>query len=311
MKPLRHIRTCILLITGFFCSHCAVLPQALQNSPAPLAPNQQQIIHRQQWLAQSDLSHAQWLLDQQYLLGIPSNIKPGKIKQEQQNLYKQQERLAAQLLIHCQALSADAAPLLLTQCHNLLSKLPLNKRLAPQLQNLKKPRFTPPLPLVSNTPAPSTPTPSSDITTGSSQENETTQSNNIITNTSASPSEIEPREKAINTGDLLLLCQQNAQKNKWSLVRLQLSALRGREDLSPNAVKKINFIERRLLNALEDMENRAEFLYQNKNIVDAQHIWLEILQITPDKQDIRNKYQRAQTVLDNIEILRQQPNSQR
>ena len=306
MKLLRQTRVYPLLATVLLCSHCTVLPPELRNQRAASPPpTPQQITHRQQWLAQADLSHAQWLLDRQKLLDMPNDLSPSQQQQAQRRLYKEQQQLAARLLEHCQALSASATPLLLTQCHHLLHKLPLDAALAPQLQHLTKPKFSSIQPTTRNTP---TPTPSA----MPSKTNDTLLIINApgsptVDTIAASNNELESNKKIIATADLLQQCQQNAQRGKWQQVRQQLNQLRDREDLTPPSSKKIDTIELKLRHTLDQMESRAELLYQDKKIADAQRIWLEILQIDPDKQDIRNKYQRAQTVLENIEVLRQQP----
>lgn len=338
MKPLRQTRTYLLLATVLLCSHCAIIPSALRNPPTPAQipqqhsnqrhSNHQHSNHQQQWLAQTDLSHAQWLLDRQKLLDIASDIHPRKRRQAQQRLYQEQQGLAAQLLMHCQALPADTAPLLLTQCHQLLRKLPLADELVPQLARLPKPKFSSVQPQVRHSPTPLSASPSPLPASGTLASDKTTdpfKTTDPIKTTdpfktpdtllipsppTANPADTrqpDANKKPLATADLLQQCQQNVQRGKWSQVRQQLQQLRDQTDLTPATHKKINAIELKLRQALEQMENKAERLYQDKKIAEAQRIWLEILQIAPDNQDIRNKYQRAQTVLENIEVLRQQP----
>jgi hypothetical protein len=293
---MHHTRLGLLLMIVLLCSHCTRLPTSL-NPDTPLNPQQAHYLN--QWLTQSDLSHAQWLLDQQHLLDIVPNKNPSQLKRAQQKLFKQQQLLATQLLNHCQQLSADTSPLLLTQCHSLLHKLPLDATLTPQLQQLSKPKFAAVMPIVRNTPTNNTlieATPAPDITASSAPPNGSTASST-------------PLEKPINSTQLLQLCQQNAQKGKWLHVRQQLIELKSQPNLGADSLRKIQLIERQLSNALEQMDARAELLYQDKKIIDAQKIWIEILQIAPEQQDIRNKHQRAQTVLDNIKALRQQPDT--
>jgi hypothetical protein len=313
MKPLRLARPCFLLATVFLCSHCGVIPPELRTKREPTASlTPAQIKHQQQWLAQTDLSHAQWLLDRQKLFEFEKEGSSSRRQQAQQRLYQEQQRLAAQLLMHCQALPADSAPLLLTQCHHLLRKLPLADELIPQLQQLPKPKFSPAQPQIRHSPMPMETSPSPSANSDKPESNKTNDPllmTNPSGNTPADVNELDVNKKAaIATPDLLLQCQQNAQRGKWVQVRQQLNQLHDRQDLTPATHKKIDAIELKLRQALEQMENRAERLYQDKKIADAQRIWLEILQIAPDKQGIRNKYQRAQTVLENIEVLRQQPN---
>lgn len=270
INPAPALRFISVLIIGVLCSHCTFLPEQLQSAHQTHAPKKDPV---------SDIQNTQPEQINQLLLKLCLNLP---------NTHNNTD-----LIANCQ-----------TQLNTLTLNTEQTNQLKTWQQQLTVQQLQQPLKEF-----PPTPLTNTNALNNSANPNTQFKSNGLAVATISTEATLSYTDKNIDNDSLITLAQQYSRQSKWLQTQQLLNKLKLRNNLTSSQLKKIQTIKQMLTSALDIMDQHAEQLYQNKRITDAQAIWAQILQITPEQQDIRNKYQRAKTVLDNIKVLREKESS--
>ncbi|MGD8589605.1 MAG: hypothetical protein PVG22_12330, partial [Chromatiales bacterium] len=104
--------------------------------------------------------------------------------------------------------------------------------------------------------------------------------------------------------DSLLEAKRLYEKNQFNPARKLLNQVLEEEPGNPEAKKLLSQLEGRLHGHLENLLKTGDKLYQEGEIEAARDIWEAALQLDPENALAKEKLERANRVLENLESLR-------